>query len=292
MNNTNISSIHHLSESLGDEVSPSKKQFDLPNMMNVDSKPMSVLQSLCFFGIPALIFFVSANVIYPLLIQTRLSDFDSTIVTLTIPFALMIPASIYFYRRDGYAMQWRAFGARMRFNPFHWRHVPWAIVVIGAGILMMGLGQMVATWLLENGYMTIPAYVPPLLNQLGSEVDISNPDVWSDFVGGPIHNNWRVVVLFFVMLFFNNVGEEIWWRGYILPRQIATYGRWAWLIHGTLWAFFHIFKWWDIPVVWPLSLVLSYVAQRTHSSWPGLIAHTIINSIGFWIVIFMVIGEG
>jgi len=28
--------------------------------------------------------------------------------------------------------------------------------------------------------------------------------------------------------------RELWWRGYILPRQELAFGRWTWIIHGLL----------------------------------------------------------
>ena len=48
------------------------------------------------------------------------------------------------------------------------------------------------------------------------------------------------------MLIFNIVGEELWWRGYIFPRQEKQHGRFTWVLHGLLWTLFHAFKWWDL----------------------------------------------
>ena len=49
--------------------------------------------------------------------------------------------------------------------------------------------------------------------------------VLENMVGANILCNWRVVVLYAIMLFFNIVAEELWWRGYILPRQEVAHGR-------------------------------------------------------------------
>jgi membrane protease YdiL (CAAX protease family) len=39
--------------------------------------------------------------------------------------------------------------------------------------------------------------------------------------------------------FFNIVGEELWWRGFILPRQEPVFGRRTWVLQGVLHGFFH-----------------------------------------------------
>ncbi len=86
--------------------------------------------------------------------------------------------------------------------------------------------------------------------------------------------------MYIVLLFFNIAGEELWWRGYILPRQELVYGKSTWALHGVLWAWFHIFKWWAAPFMMVTCLIIPFVAQRTRNTWPGMINHLAINGIG------------
>jgi membrane protease YdiL (CAAX protease family) len=83
-----------------------------------------------------------------------------------------------------------------------------------------------------------------------------------------------------IVLFFNIFGEELWWRGYILPRQELTHGKNTWLLHGVLWACFHMFKWYAVPFMLITCQVIPYVAQRTKNTWPGIINHLVINGAG------------
>ena len=83
-----------------------------------------------------------------------------------------------------------------------------------------------------------------------------------------------------IVLFFNIVGEEIWWRCYILPRQELTHGKITWLIHGILWACFHMFKWWAVPFMLITCQIIPFVAQKTKNTYPGMINHLIINGAG------------
>jgi membrane protease YdiL (CAAX protease family) len=78
-----------------------------------------------------------------------------------------------------------------------------------------------------------PDFFPPW-SKPGVNFDTA---LFTDYIEAPLRNNLGVAILFIVLLFFNIAGEELWWRGYIFPRQEKTYGRWTWLIHGLLWLF-------------------------------------------------------
>jgi membrane protease YdiL (CAAX protease family) len=88
-----------------------------------------------------------------------------------------------------------------------------------------------------------------------------------------------------VTFFFNIVGEELWWRGLILPRQELSFGRYTWLVHGLLWAAFHAFKWWDVIGLIPVCLLIAGAGQRLKTNWTGLIGHALFNVGGLILVI-------
>jgi len=52
------------------------------------------------------------------------------------------------------------------------------------------------------------------------------------------------------------------------------------LIHGLMWAFFHAFKWWQIPGLLPLALGISLICSRTKNTTPGIVIHLVVNSLG------------
>jgi len=112
----------------------------------------------------------------------------------------------------------------------------------------------------------------------------------NQMAGGTLRGNWEVAALYFVMLFFNIVGEELWWRGYILPRQELSHGKWTWLLHGGLWTLFHAFKYWDMLGLLPVCLIISFAAQRMKNNWPVFIAHYMFNGLGIVVVLAGVLG--
>jgi membrane protease YdiL (CAAX protease family) len=94
--------------------------------------------------------------------------------------------------------------------------------------------------------------------------------------------------LFFVWLpyfFFNIVGEELLWRGYLLPRQVGALGRHAWILNGFLWAIFHIGIGWRIAIVLlPIEFIVPYVVQKRRNTWLGILIHGLYNGAGFVMV--------
>jgi membrane protease YdiL (CAAX protease family) len=85
--------------------------------------------------------------------------------------------------------------------------------------------------------------------------------------------------------FFNIVGEELMWRGYLLPRQSAALGRYAWVLNGMLWAIFHVGIGWRIALVLlPIEFVVPYVVQKRQNTWLGIIIHGLYNGSAFVMV--------
>lgn len=82
--------------------------------------------------------------------------------------------------------------------------------------------------------------------------------------------------------FFNIFGEELWWRGYVLPRQELLTGRATWLVHGALWALFHTgLGWIPIFLSTPIFLVLPFVVQRRRNTTIGIVVHSVFGAFGF-----------
>jgi membrane protease YdiL (CAAX protease family) len=102
-----------------------------------------------------------------------------------------------------------------------------------------------------------------------------------DFMGIPLRGTWWILIYYaVVILVFNIGGEELWWRGYVLPRQELAFGRTTWVVHGVFWSVFHLFMQptlWDTIRMAITGMALSFVAQRTRSTWPGIVGHSFGN---------------
>ncbi len=255
--------------------------------MQTQTQSMPIWLSLLYFGFPALIMFVSYHVILPRLPAMGMTQFEAIVLVTTIPLALMLVAAIIaFVQEDRASVTWANMRARFRYPALRWRDVGLGLLVFIGGFVGFGIMQGITSSLIEKGIITLPVHLPALFDPRQS----LNSATLDSLVGGSIRGNWSVVVLYFIMLFFNIVGEEFWWRGYILPRQEKQHGRFAWVWHGILWTSFHVFKWWDLLNLLPICLLISFFAQRTHNSWPGFIAHYLFNGLGFLGILAAVLG--
>ena len=89
-----------------------------------------------------------------------------------------------------------------------------------------------------------------------------------------------------IPLFVSNIlGEELCWRGYLLPRQEAALGRTAWVPNGLLWCLFHwSFGWPILVTLLPMTLLLPWIVQRRQNTTVGIVIHSLFNAAGFILV--------
>ena len=199
---------------------------------------------------------------------------------------LFAAALIAYHRVEGHPLQWSAFAERFRFPRLTTKTVLWSLGVFAACAAGHQLFAQIELALIANGLIPLPSELPPLVDP---RVQFSLP-VIEQFIGGTVHGNWHVALAFFVMLFFNIAGEELWWRGYILPRQELTHGRWVWLIHGLMWMGFHAYQWWNMISLLPVCLIIAYASYRLKNNWPAFIAHYLLNGLAFVMILLAVIG--
>ncbi len=257
------------------------------NVEEAEIRPLSLWQSLFAFAIPALLMAASFHWAMPLLQSMNLTIFESIVVAHTVPMALLLTASlVMFHKVDGFPLTKESFSQRFRFPRLTVKAAVWGMGVFIVAMFGYGLFNVASVVMLEQGWLSIPSSVPAFFDP---QVTMS-ASLFAEMVGGQIVGNWSIIVLYSIMLFFNVVGEELWWRGYILPRQEVRYGRFAWVWHGLLWTSFHLFKWWDLLGLLPVCLVIAYVSQRTQNNWPALIAHFLFNGLGLLVMMIAVAG--
>jgi len=98
-------------------------------------------------------------------------------------------------------------------------------------------------------------------------------------------SEYWLFLVWFPYFFFNILGEELLWRGYLLPRQVSVLGRYAWILNGFLWAIFHVGIGWRIAIVLlPIEFIVPYVVQMRKNTWLGIIIHGLYNASGFVMV--------
>lgn len=90
-----------------------------------------------------------------------------------------------------------------------------------------------------------------------------------------LRGNWGLLGLLAVMLTFNTVlGEELLFRGLLLPRMRAAFGRADWAANGFLMGVYHLHQPWSIPSSILAGLLMAYPTRRFRSAWLGIIVHS------------------
>ena len=76
---------------------------------------------------------------------------------------------------------------------------------------------------------------------------------------------WFAVVV--LLLVFNTaLGEELLFRGYLLPRMGGVFGRWDWLGNAGLFGFYHLHTIWALPVTLLSGVIFAWSAKRYRSA--------------------------
>ena len=87
---------------------------------------------------------------------------------------------------------------------------------------------------------------------------------------------WGWFAVMCVLVVFNTVlGEELLFRGVLLPRMRGVFGKRDWVANGALFTVYHLHMPWLIPNTFVDGILLfAYPSRRFQSAWMGIIAHS------------------
>jgi len=236
--------------------------------------PLGWLGSILLFGIPCVIFTFFLFVVLPAVGAAGASPLNTFQAGFLTPLLLMLIAAFIAYRLEGRPWTWA--GVRDRFRLGRLDRATWGWTVALVVWLVLWLPIFPFNAAVQNAFSGVHFYDQPaayttFMNSLsdGQTHIFGQPFTWGFFF-----------YYLFGLFVFNILGEELWWRGYVLPRQELAFGARTWILHGVLWAAFHAFYHTTLGVFLsylPTTLAISFVAQRTKNTWPGIIGHMASN---------------
>jgi uncharacterized protein len=128
----------------------------------------------------------------------------------------------------------------------------------------------------------IPTFAAPENRVLATLVE---SDAGQAFLDGA----WGWYGLLLAMFLFNTVlGEELLFRGYLLPRMNRAFGRGDWVANGLLFTVYHLHVPWVMPGTLLESFLLAYPTKRYHSAWIGIAVHSA-QSVFFAIALLLIV---
>jgi membrane protease YdiL (CAAX protease family) len=105
-----------------------------------------------------------------------------------------------------------------------------------------------------------------------------------------LHGAWGWFALVVVLGLFNTVlGEELLFRGFLLPRMNGAFGRRDWVANGILFAGYHLHMPWAIPTALLDTFILAYPSKRYRSAWIGIAVHSAQSVVITAIVLSLVV---
>jgi membrane protease YdiL (CAAX protease family) len=130
----------------------------------------------------------------------------------------------------------------------------------------------------------VPGIPGPSVRDFG---DFLDSDRGEDFFRGA----WGWVAVLIVLALFNTVlGEELLFRGLLLPRMQGVFGRRDFVANGALFAVYHLHQPWDIPISLVDIVAFAYPSRRFQSAWMGIIVHST-QSIVIIIVVLALVAD-
>jgi len=123
----------------------------------------------------------------------------------------------------------------------------------------------------------LPALAPPTYAVITNLVS-------PEFVGA-----WYLMGITIVSCIFNYLlGEELFFRGILLPKMNGAFGKWDWVFNAILFATYHIHKVSEVPLFIVGSIFIAYLNKKYKSIWPAIIIHGV-EGLPLIIIVFLVI---
>ncbi len=142
----------------------------------------------------------------------------------------------------------------------------WLIPVVGLTAVyeMLAFGMVEKLWVGLFPFMAEPP-------GWSMNAAFASPQFRAGLVG-----NWGVLALYVVSAVFNTVlGEELLFRGVLLPRMAGAFGKWDWVANGLLFGLYHLHQPWGILASALDGIFLfALPSRRFRSAWFGVIAHS------------------
>ena len=106
-----------------------------------------------------------------------------------------------------------------------------------------------------------------------------------------LQGQWWILGLALVSALFNYVlGEELLFRGILLPRMAGVFGRWDWVANTVLFGLYHVHKFWYWPSMIVGSLGIAWAAKRYRSMWMAVAVHGVEGIVLIVIVLAVLLG--
>ena len=153
-------------------------------------------------------------------------------------------AGLVLLRREGYSLTFAALRNRIRWQ---WPK-GWQAWLIALGVLIAGLALSMMMGGANRALASVPGFMPPDWWPAASNPAVQVSSAADAFPDMDLQGNFLFVLLYFVVgLVFNIFGEELYYRGFMMPKMRGVFGSWDWVANGVLFTLKHVYQRWLFP---------------------------------------------
>lgn len=199
-----------------------------------------------------------------------------------------------------------------------------ASLVAMLGMLCPTIGMLLTRWMTKEGFACVGAdsmrlgirfsdrrwlfyiaavFLPWIYMELGSGLRLAlSPAAFStevlDKLGDTVYLQPAAAIVSGVVISFAALGEELGWRGYMMPKLLELMDvKWAILVGGAIWGIWHWpmtyighnfgMEYWGYPftgfaamciLAIAMGTILTYLTYKTGSIWSAAILHAVTNA--------------
>lgn len=221
-------------------------------------------ESLILFGIPTIMLYSACYVLLPELVRSfSLLPNIAWFISGGIVFFVLFSSAIFLTRVETKSSSIVALMKDLNIKTMSRRDWKLSLLAVVVIFVLTGLVFYFIT-LLDPNFKSLPPFLA---------------------VYGEQHSEPWVLIPWLIMFFFNIIGEEIMWRGFILQRQELVFENKAWLINASFWMLFHLsFGWQMMIVLIPIIFIQPYIYHLTKNTSTGIVIHGLINGPTFVLI--------
>ena len=146
-----------------------------------------------------------------------------------------------------------------------WQLLGFALIVLVISGLAFKLLAPIFDPLIQN---TLFGWVPAWFPLISSFNTMPKQELMITLVLSLVCTSW-----------FAPVVEELYFRGYLLPR-LSRYGNWSPVLNGVLFTLYHFFTPWAFVERVVAVIPMAWLVQKKHNIYITIIAHLLLNTVG------------
>ena len=202
-----------------------------------------------------------------------LGSFATRLALITLGLIWLIVLSMIIVHREEGDLRWATIKRRFRLNaprdPKTGESRPRLWLRVAPFLVAVAVVELVLKTPIESAWVSVfPFLAQP--QGYGFDVIFGFQDILVALEGA-----WWFMASFVIFAVFNTIlGEELLFRGVLLPKMEGVFGRGSWVANGILFGLYHVHQPWVIPNAVLTGFLYTFPAYRYRSIWMSIIIHS------------------